>query len=177
MILTILLLVNGAFIVSVMTHEFDLKIRLQFILMEPTYMLNYYVQMVKMDSSWVILLGNILDHEIENLKESNPIFFISFMSSWNISSLKKKKKNSPTIILFYLFIYFFEIGLQRNLDHAVNNLLARLYLITMIKVISHISIATIRNFFCDVHATFTMVKTKRNWNTRNTKVLNLILTM
>ena len=174
MILTILLLVNGAFIVSVMIHEFDLKIRLQFILMETTYMLNYHVQMVKMDSSWVILLGNILDHEIENLKESNPIFFISFMSSWNISSLKKKK----VLQLFcFIYLFFFEIGLQRNLDHSVNNLLARLYLITMIKVISHISIATIRNFFCDVHATFTMVKTKRNWNTRNTKLLNLILTM
>ena len=86
-----------------MIHEFDLKIRLQFILMETTYMLNYHVQMVKMDSSWVILLGNILDHEIENLKESNPIFFISFMSSWNISSLKKKKSYN----YFVLFIFFF----------------------------------------------------------------------
>lgn len=42
---------------------------------------------------YAILLGNNLDHEIENLKESNPTFFINFTSSCEAKNIPIRTEN------------------------------------------------------------------------------------
>jgi len=91
-----------------------------------------------------ILLGNILDHEMENLYESNPISFIIFMSLYKIIEaclfyfLWESKK-------FMNYSYF----PQKTKTKTVENF-QQAYLVSMIKISSYITTTMVPNLFCSI---------------------------